>query len=315
MNKKLITLAVAAVVAAPMAASAEVTIYGVGHVSYDGIKYDGEKRTYDVVGNSGASAGHASRLGFKGSEDLGGGLKAIWKMEFAFDQADTSTLSSNRNSYVGLASDSWGTALLGRHDTPYKMSVGSYDLFADQLGDFNGTVGFEDIRSSNVIAYVSPDFGGFNLAAAAVTDNNDNAAEAFSIGGNFAMAGLKVSLAYEDLGDVALGSTLAEKKWGVAGSYEMGAFGIMARYDGGKDIATVNNVDYDAWQVGGKFGFGNNVIKAMYGENDRDDELDKIKTWSVGLDHNLSKRTQAYAQWVDSKDRWDGFSLGMVHKF
>jgi predicted porin len=209
MNKKLIPFAVAALVAAPMAAQADVTIYGKAIVSYDAVKIDGQDRQYKVVSNSPiAGAPRSSRFGLKGSEDLGGGLKAIWKMEFSYDQANNGSVGATRNSYVGLTSG-WGTAVMGRHDTPYKMSVGSYDIFADQLGDFNGTVGFQDVRAQNAIAYISPDFSGFNIAAAAVAPAGDDLAEAYSIAGNYSNGGIKVSLAYEDLGDVAGGTSLA----------------------------------------------------------------------------------------------------------
>jgi predicted porin len=299
-----------------MTVLADTTIYGKAIVSYDGIDFDnGGDRLYKVTSNTRlAGAPRSSRLGFKGSEDLGGGLKAIWKMEFSVDQADNAAVGSTRNAYVGLAGN-FGTAVLGRHDTPYKMSVGSYDLFADQLGDFNGTVGFDDNRAPDVVAYISPDFSGLNVAAAIVTPGTDELAEGYSIGATYNNAGLKVSLSYEDLGDVlapALGD--AEEKWGVAASYSMGAFSVMGRYEDGSDVASVDGADYDAWQVGGSFGFGNNAIKAMYGSNDPDG-ASATDTWAVGLDHNFSKRSTAFVQWVDVEDSWDGFSLGMSHKF
>jgi predicted porin len=317
MNKKLIPFAVAALVAAPMAAQADVTIYGKAIVSYDAVKIDGQDRQYKVVANSPiAGAPRSSRFGLKGSEDLGGGLKAIWKMEFSYDMAgdawSNSAVGASRNAYVGLTSG-WGTALMGRHDTPYKMSVGSYDLFADQLGDFNGTVGFEDLRATNAIAYVSPDFGGFNIAGAAVAPGGDDLAEAYSIAGNYKNGGIKVSLAYEDLGDVTRAQDF-EKKWGIAGSFKSGAWGIMGRYDDASDLGANSGVDAQMWQIGGSFGFGNNVIKAMWGQNDTDN-VSKVDTWALGWDHNFTKRTQAWIQYADVDKTWDGVSLGMTHKF
>jgi predicted porin len=60
-----------------------------------------------------------------------------------------------RNSFVGLTGG-WGTFVVGRNDTPYKTSTGKLDLFADTMADYNGTVGFDDVRADNAIAYVSP---------------------------------------------------------------------------------------------------------------------------------------------------------------
>ncbi len=146
MNKKILAAAVAAAMVAPAAAFAnDVTIYGIAHLSVDWLDSDNEGVDgWDIQSN-------ASRLGFKGTEDLANGLKAIWKMEFGVDLADSgscpSTVSSAaglvgsptvgqgnftgkcttdvwsaRNAYVGLAGG-WGTFLIGRHDTPMKMST------------------------------------------------------------------------------------------------------------------------------------------------------------------------------------------------
>jgi predicted porin len=327
MNKKLITLAVAAAVAAPMTALAEVTIYGKANVSYDAVKIDKKAggsgdRLYKVVSNEPiAGEGRASRLGFKGSEDLGGGLKAIWKMEFSVDQANNSPVNSSRNAYVGLASDSWGTALIGRHDHPYKMAMGKYDYFSDQLGDFNGTVGFEDLRAENVVAYVSPNWAGFTLAGAMASPGTDDVQEVYSLAGMYSNGPFNVSLAYDKFDKDLLDGTLstldrAKSKWSIGGSYDMGAFGIAGRWASQSDVyrGGVNLGDADLWQISGKFGFGNNVVKAFYGNNDTD-SIKSIDTWGVGFDHNFTKRTQLYAQWVDKDDNWDGFSLGMSHKF
>ena len=57
---------------------------------------------------------------------------------------------------------------MGRHDTPLKISTGKLDLFADTLADMNATVGFQDLRADNAVAYISPSFSGFTLAAAIV---------------------------------------------------------------------------------------------------------------------------------------------------
>lgn len=208
MNKNLLTLAVAAALAAPAiapsTASAEAIVYGKLNVSIDyadvtnvtntrPVTYrfnpstglpvipldrtsDGKKFTgWGMSGNGYIpGADRASRLGFKGSEDLGNGLKAIYQLEFGVNLNDTNdnVLSNSdsityRNSFVGLAGG-FGTFLLGRHDTPMKISTGKLDLFADTMADYNGTVGFQDLRADNVVAYISPSLSGFQLAAAII---------------------------------------------------------------------------------------------------------------------------------------------------
>jgi predicted porin len=191
MNKKILAATIAAFVAGPTAALAanDVTVYGVVHASVDYLDSDNDGIDgWDV-------ASRATRLGFKGTEDLSNGLKAIWKMEFQVDIADAGSTAVNsgllgsptvaqgsssgskvnqqddlvsaRNMYIGLAGG-FGTFLVGRHDTPYKMSTGSLDLFSDTLADYNSTLLMTDIRTGSALAYVSPNWGGFTLSAAGV---------------------------------------------------------------------------------------------------------------------------------------------------
>ena len=134
MNKKLLAAAVAAAVVAAPAAFAESTVYGKMHSSIDAIDYDTTNEDNWEVNS------RASRLGFKGSEDLGNGLKAIYQIELSVNaggggqgQGGNSGLGGKtRNTFIGLAGD-WGTALVGRHDTPAKMAF--YAAGNERLGD------------------------------------------------------------------------------------------------------------------------------------------------------------------------------------
>ena len=249
MNKKLVNLAVAAALAAPAAAMADATLYGKLHVSIDYADVtnaiapvlvdpqgnpSGDVIYLDPTGRAllgggqdfkgwGANAegdyipgvSRANRLGVKGSEDLGGGLKAIYQVEFGVNFADDNVPSGSnggvsiRNSFVGLAGG-WGTFLVGRHDTPFKISTGKLDLFADTMADYNGTVGFEDLRVDNAIAYISPSFSGFQLAAAVVSPggatageglniNSDSLASAYSLAGIYKNGPFYASAAYESI--------------------------------------------------------------------------------------------------------------------
>jgi predicted porin len=207
MNKKILSLAVAAAMVAPGAAMAEAILYGKLNVSLD---YANVKnvvlpntssrrcqrqrdprrqrqpdpgqncsrvRTSDGWGMSNGyipGENRASRIGVKGSEDLGNGLKAIYQVELGVNLNDTNNnvLSNSdsityRNTFIGLAGD-WGTFLAGRHDTPMKISTGKLDLFSDTMADYNGTVGFRDLRADNVVAYISPSLAGFQLMGAII---------------------------------------------------------------------------------------------------------------------------------------------------
>lgn len=259
MNKKLITLAVAAAMAAPAIASAEAILYGKVHASLDYAEVTNQKflnpvtgaeafipgtttyAPYSLVVENGQlvvrpnigedfkgwgmsssgyipGEGRASRLGVKGSEDLGNGLKAIYQIEFGINLNDTndnvlnnSDTISYRNTFVGLAGN-WGTFLLGRHDTPMKISTGKLDLFADTMADYNGTVGFRDLRADNAVAYISPNWSGFQLAAAIVPSggasggvnnarniNEDGIADTYSIAAIYSNGPFYASAAFENL--------------------------------------------------------------------------------------------------------------------
>jgi predicted porin len=160
-------------------------------------------------------APRSNRVGVKGSEDLGSGLKAIYQVEFGVQLADTNANIASggdnvtmRNSFVGLAGD-WGTFLVGRHDTPLKISTGKLDLFSDTMADYNGTVGFQDIRADNVVAYISPSFSGLSFAGAVVAPggtelggsniNADSLAEAYSLALIYKNGPWYASAAYESI--------------------------------------------------------------------------------------------------------------------
>lgn len=156
-----------------MADSGNVSIYGVMNVSYDNVNTDaaGQDTLHRISSNN-------SYIGFKGTEDLGNGMSAIWQVEQTVnvDNGAASTggifSGAQRNTFVGLSGKAWGTALMGTHDTPYKLGTGKLDVFADTLGDYNNIIGnvngsnVRDLRLGNVLAYVTPTFNGFHAAIA-----------------------------------------------------------------------------------------------------------------------------------------------------
>ncbi len=249
MNKKLITLAVAAALVAPTAAMADAVIYGKLHVSIDYAEVDGTDLQQAVARAAGTEYNgykgwglngqdfipgvtRANRLGVKGSEDLGNGLKAIYQVEFGVPLSDSDFTSTNgdpgkitmRNSFLGLAGD-WGTFFVGRHDTPLKISTAPLDLFSDTMADYNGTVGFVDLRADNAVAYISPTFYGFQLAGAVVPGgghtnsgynnlNSDSLSEAYSLAGIYKNGPFYASVAYENLGTQLGASTITTPQTG-----------------------------------------------------------------------------------------------------
>jgi len=336
MKKKLLTLAVAAALPmATQAANAEVTIYGQIHASIDYLNADQDTITAAPAGSNSSLwdvTSRATRLGFKGSEDLGNGMKMIWKIETQMSLTDGGTFGF-RNTYIGLSGD-WGTFLYGRHDTPVKMSTGRLDIFGDTIADYNAgnqnglNGGFVDVRANDAIAYVSPNFSGLTLVGAIVPDADAGEADAdergdfagaYSIAAMYSNGGLFIGAGYENLDNLNSGADASH--WRIGVGYDFGDFHIGGVYQdadgaiaGDRDPATAGNqfVDWKTYTINGSYKFGNNVVKAMWMRSDWDDDIavyeddgtpgadDKFDSWAIGLDHNFSKRSKVYVIYANS---------------
>jgi predicted porin len=163
MKKSLIALAVLAASGASMAQSS-VTLYGIADVYFGSSKTSitDEASVRDTVVDSAAL--NTSRFGFKGSEDLGGGLKANFQLEQGFNM-DTGAASSagfNRQAWVGL-SGGFGEVQLGKVWTSYDdIRSSANDTFnANIAASFSSWLGYSD-RTNNGIKYTSPSFGGIS---------------------------------------------------------------------------------------------------------------------------------------------------------
>ncbi|MFA7097830.1 MAG: porin [Gammaproteobacteria bacterium] len=342
MNKKLLALAVAGAMAAPLAAQAEVTIYGVAHVSVDALDNDasGEDERDGLFVSS-----NSSRIGFKGSEDLGGGLKAIWQLESEVNLSDGITGMGGRNSFVGLAGG-FGAVIAGRHDTPFKIIGRKVDLFADQIGDAQNltSVGGAadeaagwDLRADNVVAYISPSFNGLQAIVAYVAEDGGEDTDAYSLNLTYSNGPLFLGAAYEQHNEGLVDGDDEEKGFRLAASYEMGAFKVTGLYQNLSDVGGNSGEDADVWGLGAAYSFGNNVLKAQYYSADSDVD-GAADMWAIGLDHNFSKSTTVYIAYAETDNDGDatynvaagghgenfnnvvgdnpsGFSIGLIHKF
>ncbi|OOY41682.1 hypothetical protein BOV91_10175, partial [Solemya velum gill symbiont] len=249
MKKAIIAAAVAAAIAAP-AANAGVTIYGQVHVSIDSVDMDvSSPFWYDISSNMKDQwevNSRGSRIGFKGSEDLGNGMKAIWLAESGYDFADGGAwASSTRQSYLGLAGD-WGTFTVGRQYTPYKVAMmgSGIENMGDTAADTSSLANISNQGSvSNAIAYVSPSMNGLTAAVAIVpgegSGGNDGLADTISAGLIYSANGLYLGASYQ----TANASGDDPTWWGLSASYTMNNLKIAAIYEDMSDGATVLNVN------------------------------------------------------------------------
>lgn len=324
-----------------LADNANVTVYGAANVSYDLIDTG-----TTAAGVAGASinkvSSNASRLGFKGTEDLGDGLAANWQIESLIALDNAGGNFATRNTYAGLSSKTWGSVLLGRYDTPYKISTRTLDNFSDSIGDnrslFGGVTGVSasqafDGRQPDVIAYTSPQMGGFS-AAFAYANLAENAAtaaapkaSAASLAAMYDNGTLYGSLAYEThkLDTVRIGGK--ESAWRLGIGYTMDDFALGLAYEKSSDTlgraaapavcaalaASSDCFGHNAWYFTGKYTFGANALKAAY---TRAGSLGgRANTGatqvSIGYDCRLSKRTTLFAVYTKlSNENAANYGLG-----
>jgi len=309
MQKKLIALAVAGLVSAPAFAQSNVTIYGIAD-AYVGV---GKQGGYDLTGvQSGGLSG--SRLGFRGTEDLGNGLKAVFVLEQGFN-IDTGTdmaagNSFARQAFVGLGG-AFGTVALGRqyapgYDQTYDALVSSgISPHAVLTADSGSTIApNSNARWNNSVTYKGA-FSGVTVrgiysmdaveGVATVADPSDD--DAYGLGLEYANGPLKVGAVYQMVQlDKTAGQNADQEEWLIGGSYDFGMVKLDASYQDSEGLRNVNKNDADLWQVGLTVpvsAAGN--VHLAYGELDYDNVKDgKAKSIGLAYTHGLSKRTTAY---------------------
>jgi len=326
MNKRFLAIAIAAGLAVSSNVMAEgAEIYGIAHASVNNVSADtGAVAPTQSDVPAGVDAwsltSNNSRVGIKGSEDLGGGMKAVYKMEFGVVIAESGTLTG-RNQYVGL-SGGMGTVLLGRHDTPTKMVQGKFDVFNDTVADMVTVTGGGidgDVRADNVIAYLSPKMGGMQLIAALIpgeTAANDGISDGTSVSFTYEAGPLYVGVGV-DSGDIV------DDQMRLAATYNMDALTVGFLYNARSDTAATDLTnDEKGMGLSVKFAMGDNAVKAQFiqasdiaGVSGAD-----ATAMTVGYDMNLSARTTAYAlynMFSPDADNMDisVMSVGVSHSF
>ncbi len=330
MQKKIIALAIAAAISAPaFADTSNVTVYGKADLSYDSIK-TGTATNGTAGTTSNRVSSNTTLIGLKGSEDLGDGLSAIWQVESLIlvgntaGVAATTTAASNaqignRNTFLGLSSASAGTVVMGRHDTPYKISTRAYDVFGDGIADSRALTGGGvaaaasfDGRQDQVVAYISPKLGGVATLAVgyvnlAPLDNVATQAKnsAVSVAGMFDIgSGFGAALAYEahDFGAASVTAATKEEATKIGASYTMDAINVNFAYEKTSDnltaLTAANKNGHSDYYLSGKYSLtANDAIKLAYTKANTINGLTgtDAKQVTIGYDHVLSKRTSVYA--------------------
>lgn len=180
MQKKIIALAIAAATSGAAFAQSNVTIYGnidMGWMTTSGsngaVPASGNVGTTNEARNFTGQASSFSHLGFKGVEDLGNGLKALFDVQYRFNPDTGSGLNQAGRSYVGLTGG-FGTVVAGYLDGLRYGIYGKYNPFTNySIGNFASMTTQYD-RAANAIAYISPAWNGFTLILATATNTQGN---------------------------------------------------------------------------------------------------------------------------------------------
>ncbi len=310
MKKSLIALAVLAASGAAMAQSS-VTLFGVVDATY--AYGSGSVSNKSQLTNSGYNS---SRLGFRGVEDLGGGLSASFWLEAGVNndngtggvtntnnQAATSTgggLTFNRRSTVSL-NGGFGEVRLGRDYTPQFWNLTVFDPFGTNgvgtTQTLNSSLGGPTtVRASNSIGYFLPGkLGGFYGQAQYYMGENNSGTpnkkdgNGLALRAGYANGPINVALAFSETKFVT-GNIQA---FNLGGQYDLGMAKIMAHYNS-DDIKGGN--EGKGFLIGGLIPVGAGEVRLAYSTYKidtvgADPRSNKI---ALGYVHNLSKRTALY---------------------
>ena len=329
----ILATAIAAVIAAPLA-SADTTVYGKAHMSLD---------NNDQADNWTTSS-RSSRLGFKSSEYLGNGMKAMVQFEIGYDMDEGGAFGGARNSWVGLAGD-FGQVRIGRHDTPAKSALyaAGNERIGDSAIDLHSSFGFSEYRSDDVIAYIAPKMGDLSISAAIIPGEGSGAG-AGSNGnpGDGPMDAISLAVTYKAGGvKAAVGYTNGEDATGLSDATLLnigGSYSISDTLNVGMQYQTVEagtggagTVERTAMALTGEVGLGGgSSVVLMLGNAENDGGAD-ADIMGLGFKKKLSKRTSTYVAYVDGDENnvlanpWVGnggttangtiLSVGLVHNF
>lgn len=324
-------------------AQSTVTVYGILDASVGRFKGAAtginvrDKADYRV--NSGDMS--ASRLGFRGVEDLGSGLSATFDLS-TFIRANNGAAGRNdaigppanvaadpfwsRAAWVGLTSRDWGRVRLGNISTLLWLTSINSNAFGDSTafspldivtfigGPLSGGTGW-----TNSVFYDSPDMAGFTLAGA-VSASQGQAGRNTSLRASYARGPAAASLVWQSVKKNPL--TFADgtspnntKTWQLGGSYDFTVAKVFAhvgqiRNDGTE--AAPLDIGYRIWEVSTSVPVGSGFILAGYAARKTSDSVGPVpataptgnkerKVLSVGYDHFVSKRTDLYAMVMNDK--------------
>ncbi len=315
MNKKLIVLAIAGATFAPavMAQSANpVTLYGRIWVMANSLKASGSATP---LATRTTVADNSSLIGFRGTEDLGGGLKAFFQLESGTPPDAGGGTFASRNSGVGLTGG-FGTILLGQWDSPMKLSAIFVDPFGQNTIGGQTTVintGSFNRRESNMIQYWTPTMSGFSArfmygANEAKTATANPSTFGFYV--DYASGPFRINYGnqkHKDLRGTTVTAGITEKQQNLAASFVFGPIKIAALT---QKAELTNLTDRKANQVAITYTAGMHAFHATAAKLKNGVAATAVqpesKLSAIGYDYSFSKRTTFMARYASMKNNTAG---------
>lgn len=334
LNKFALALCGLAASGAALAQPSSVTIYGVldlGVAKYNNgtsflnglpVGLTGRPDTWNLRPST------SNRIGFRGSEDLGGGLRANFSIEHRLDPS-AGTEQSGQNgmwrghSWVGLSSPTLGELRLGRQQNAA--------LFVAQKGDpwnWDYNVGSVQVinragnaatYTANLVSYTTPNFSGLTVKAEmglgeGGTDPLGNANRTVGANVQYTKGPLYVGLGYND---IRVSNSPAKNRYWVATlNYDFKFIRPILQYTSAKNLSTQSSHSY---VIGATMPVSNGRLKAVVGRYDPAGANNTTLKLGLGYEYFLSKRTSVHADVgtgkTDGRTRTTGFEAGLKHIF
>lgn len=318
------------------AAHAQVSLYGNLDVGYahSRVKVAGNSESVNAIESSLLTE---SYFGLKGSEDLGGGLKAMFVLESPID-VDTGTASGNtfwgRNAYVGLAGG-FGTVKLGNQESVFKTEGAAFNPFGSSplfsttnlLTDATGLGG----SWQNAVGYTSTNMSGLTVSAqysAKEGAKGGNTAAysggAYALAANYAAGPLALSAVYGNVKSTdATEVNEKQRAYLLGASYDFGVAKAFAQYGRDKFTNVGGSETAKFYQIGAIVPVSaEGAVHTSYARAKF--EGDREYQFSLAYNHALTKRTGAYVgvtrikgeiEEAEATGRATVFGVGVRHAF
>jgi len=318
MQKKIIALAIAAAFSAPaFADNANITVYGKAILDIETVSND-----KSALSRATRVQTNASRLGFKGKEDLGDGLSGWFQYEVQFDtdgNNGSGAADGTRNSGVGLEGG-FGTVMLGMWDTPFKVARNKIELFDNTtvfstynlIGRANGgSVNF-DTRQKNVTQYWSPSLGGLKVnlsyspeeGTTSGTPASANKKQAnISAAATYDVDSIYVSAAYETRADASIQDT-SDTASRLVARYTMGDMWLGVALEAIKvNTSATASYTQNNTEVAAQYKLGTSSIALSYAKAGETNLAATGATQAtLRYGYNFSKRTELFAAYTSLKN-------------